>query len=109
MLKTVFPEERWNISEFSPRHKKSRQRLLLLKLQDIFKNEEIIEEYSHPDLKRNSGFCAKFDVFIPKLNLAFEFHGEQHYKEMSPTGFASFEVRKNREMLKNHNFVPPLE
>jgi len=89
MLRTVYPEEDWSSERFSERMKKARQRLLLVKLREIFKNEEIHENFKHHQIKRNSGSFLELDIFLPQLDLALEFHGEQHFHEISSAGFGS--------------------
>jgi len=40
------------------------------------------------------------DIFIPNLNLAFEFHGEQHFQEITSGGFSPLEFQKFRDLEK---------
>jgi len=41
---------------------------------------------------------AQLDIFIPRLNLAFEYQGEQHYYDC--TGFIAAEVQHRRDEEK---------
>jgi hypothetical protein len=48
LLKIFFPNEEWgNKDLFSRRNKKSRQRWLFLKVQEIFDSHEIFEDFKH--------------------------------------------------------------
>ena len=80
-------------------NKRSAQRWLFLQVQKLFPDEEIIEDYFHGDISRNSGFAVQFDVFIVKRKIAFEYHGPQHYEDIS-SGFAGLEMYKFRDSEK---------
>jgi len=41
--------------------------------------EEIFEDYVHPKLKFDSGSPIQLDLYLPKISLALEYQGEQHY------------------------------
>jgi hypothetical protein len=42
---------------------------------------EVFEDYQHTDLTfPKSKFSMQLDVFVPDLNLAFEYNGRQHYQ-----------------------------
>ena len=79
--------------------KRSSQRWLFLQIQKLFPHDEIVEDYFHSDLSRESGFNIQFDVFLTNKNIAFEYHGQQHYEDI-PGGFASLEMHKNRDLEK---------
>jgi len=99
ILQNIFPEEEWHPVEISRKNKKSRQRWLFLKIQEIFKNEVIHENYKH-ELKWNSGYFMEFDIYLPEKKLAIEFHGEQHYSEIPSAGFSGLKERKIRDKEK---------
>jgi len=43
-------------------------------------NVAIVEEFVHPFIKfSQTGHPMNFDIFVPAMNLAFEYHGCQHY------------------------------
>jgi len=100
MVKTVFPDEDWNSTEFSRKNKKSRQRWLFLKIKELFPENLVIEDFHHVDIKRNSGVFMELDIYLPEKNLAFEFQGEQHYKEIPSAGFSNFQVREECDREK---------
>ena len=80
-------------------NKRSSQRWLFLQVQKLFPNEEIVEDYFHSDISRESGFSVQFDVFLTKRKIAFEYHGEHHYEDI-PSGFAPLEMHQNRDLEK---------
>ena len=48
---------------------------------DIF--EDIQEEYLHADCKLYCpGSAMQLDAYVPALNLAFEYQGEQHFTDL---------------------------
>ncbi len=59
----------------------SKTQLLLSKmLQDLFPDTPIHLNYKYPTLRyEKSGVKMEFDIFLPDLNLAFEYQGAQHY------------------------------
>ena len=79
--------------------KRSSQRWLFLQLQKLFPGEEIIEDYFHSELSRNSGFSVQFDIFLSHRNIAFEYHGIQHYEDL-PVAFSPVEMYQNRDQEK---------
>ena len=96
-LKKMYPNDHWP----SPSHfmtKKSQQFLMYKLTQQIFTKEEVIEEYTHPLFISPAGGTLIFDLFIPSLNLAFEYQGEQHYQELYP--FSPLEIYQDRDNSK---------
>ena len=82
-------------------YKRSSQRWLFLQVQKLFPHEEIVEDYFHPEISRESGFSVQFDIFLIHKNIAIEYHGKQHYEDI-PSNFAPLELYKNRDEEK-HN------
>ena len=82
-------------------YKRSSQRWLFLQVQQIFPGEEIVEDYFHSEISRESGCSVQFDVFLIDRNIAIEYHGKQHYEDL-PSGFATLEMYKNRDIEKEN-------
>jgi len=101
MLQTRYPEQDWDIVSFSKRGKKSRQWWLVTKIREFFPNEDVHEDYWHIDMKRDNNHktSAQLDIFIPRLNLAFEYHGEQHYYDLR-NGYNILEAQCMRDKEK---------
>eukprot|EP01124_Arcella_intermedia_P012890 TRINITY_DN1928_c0_g1_i1.p1 TRINITY_DN1928_c0_g1~~TRINITY_DN1928_c0_g1_i1.p1 ORF type:complete len:246 (+),score=59.57 TRINITY_DN1928_c0_g1_i1:561-1298(+) len=95
---SVFPEEEWKGTVFARRTKKSRQRSLLGVLRGLLPGDVIIEEYRSPQIKRRTGFWLELDLYVPRLKVAFEFQGQQHYQSIP--GFSDLEGRRNRDAEK---------
>ena len=78
---------------------RSSQRWLFLQIQKLFPGEEIVEDYFHSELSRQTGCTIQFDIFIVKYNIAFEYHGKHHYEDI-PSAFATLEMYKCRDNEK---------
>ena len=83
----------------SNNNKRSSQRWLFLQIQKLFPNDEIVEDYFHSDIYRDTGFAIQFDIFLIQRNIAIEYHGKQHYEEISAV-FSPFEMYKHRDQEK---------
>lgn len=90
LLKRVYPLHRWSEAKFVTAGKKSTQRALRLRLEEIFAGREIIEEYrpTPSALGMGKGFPAgvELDIYVPSVRLAFEFQGAQHYMDVFTYG-----------------------
>ena len=71
---------------FSSKLKKTSQRWLFLQIQKLFPNEEIVEDYFHEEITRNSGYSIQFDIFMINKKIAFEYHGKQHFEDIPSFG-----------------------
>ena len=80
-------------------NKRSSQRWLFLQIQKLFPGEEIVEDYFHSEISRESGFSVQFDIFLIKRKIAIEYHGLQHYEDI-PSGFSPLELNKCRDAEK---------
>ena len=57
----------------------------------------IIENYRHPYIISN--IELEFDIFIPSLNIAFEYQGEHHFDDI-PSGFPLLEFSQLNDKVK---------
>ena len=55
-----------------------------IKLEKILEGFDIKCEWSPPDLKSPRGFPLRIDFYIPRLNLAIEADGTQHFDKKNP-------------------------
>ena len=50
---------------------------------------EIVEEYEADTLRFDKSLATmQLDVFIPTMNIAFEYHGKQHYEDVASFGLS---------------------
>ena len=98
ILCIAFPEKEWNEEDFGKRDKRSEQRWLLIQLQNLLPNEELVEDFVHEELTRISGSKVEIDIFLPKYNIGFEYHGEHHYQDIA--AFGPLELYKQRDKEK---------
>ena len=96
-LVDVYPEENWKKSKFQIRSKKSKQRLLYTSLCKEFPHYLILEDYFHPLLHYVN--YLQLDIFIPCVNLALEYNGEQHYDDI-PNAFSYQECYRSNDEYK---------
>ena len=86
LLKIIHPNNRWHSSFFSLKCKKANQRKLFIYLSILFNFRfKILENYRHPKFISNSNYKnshLELDFFIPSLNFAIEYQGEQHYDDL---------------------------
>ena len=98
LLKESHPEVPWEQSKFQTRDKRSTQRSMFLALRDLFEGEEIVEDFFHEELTRESGSGIQFDVFVPRLQVAFEYQGEHHFRDIP--AFGTLELFQSRDKEK---------
>ena len=77
----TYPEVKWLPWKFSSVvSKKATQRWLANLIRDLFPNKEIIEDYQDPLLLfPGTEKRMELDIFVPELNIAFEYQGEHHF------------------------------
>ena len=57
----------------------------------------------HININKNNVSYIRFDIFIPSLNVAIEYDGEQHFKPIKHFGGEEgFNKTKERDMVKNN-------
>lgn len=93
MLKRIYPEYTLDESRLTSETftKRSAQKWLFSVLCDIFDDTKTkIEENSNlPELKfSKTSQPVELDVFIPSLNIAFEYQGMQHYQDTMVFGLS---------------------
>jgi hypothetical protein len=86
ILRSLVPEHPWEKEKFSSKSKKSAQWLLKNHLRQLFPEEPLSEEV----LPDPGGLSqrANFDIIIPALNLAFEYQGAHHFRDVLKYGDA---------------------
>jgi len=64
MLRIILADEEWeNNYNFSKINKKSRQRWLFLKIQEIFFEFEVLEDFTQTKMSKKVGFSVELDIF----------------------------------------------
>jgi len=99
VLRKVYPNEVWKSELFSRKGmKRSSEKYLLLLLEKIFPNTEILSNFTHKKLRyANSEKPMQLDVFLPELNLAFEYQGKQHFSQLRVYGEVGERMEKDVE------------
>ena len=98
-LNLIYPNESWDKNFIFVRSKKSIQRLLFAQLSKIYSSYLIFENYDHPLIYSSSDLLLEYDLFIPSLNMAMEYQGEQHFDDL-PMAYAAVETIQFRDRLK---------
>jgi len=80
LLSEGYPNHEWDKSKLFGRQKRFSQWRLYKILQEIFPNCDILEEYQFAAMSFNQTGCLMtFDIYVPSLNIVFEYQGYQHY------------------------------
>ena len=98
ILVGAFPDHPWEISKLQNRRGtiKASQRVLFSVLKDIFPTSKIFEDY--PLLYKSK--TIELDVYLPEENLAFEYHGQQHYVDIYEMGSRWIQRQRDEEKRK---------
>ena len=96
LLSQVYPQYQWDKKFFSIRAKRSAQRDLFRYISSLFNDKyQIIENYKHSMLSFRSGSFCEIDVFIPELNMGFEYNGEHHYDDHPAFGLIDLYIKRD--------------
>ena len=98
LLTKYFANEKWHFKNFVKYTKKSKQKFLFSSLQSLFPAYLLIENYRH-NLILNTKTALEFDIYIPSLNMAIEYHGQQHFDDI-PAIFAPSDSIHDRDEVK---------
>ena len=108
LLNKQHPNINWKFNKFSEKSKKSVQRWLFILTSNYYANYFVIESYFYPSLRFPMGRWISFDIFIPELNIALEYDGEQHFEEVHQTlGFLEITQYsdKQKKIIAKENFI----
>eukprot|EP00026_Physarum_polycephalum_P004891 Phypoly_transcript_04915.p1 GENE.Phypoly_transcript_04915~~Phypoly_transcript_04915.p1 ORF type:complete len:380 (+),score=56.44 Phypoly_transcript_04915:692-1831(+) len=97
LLSKVYPNYTWKKDNFDEGNKKAMQRWLMVTVSELFPQYEIHEEYVHPELTSVARKKFAFDVYIPSLKLAFEYHGALHYSDVDYYGSGSSRILHDQD------------
>ena len=98
VLQEVYPKHPWDSSKLRSKgnNRKAAQRILAVKVEALFPDSEVKENYCGP-LQRDSSRKLELDLFLPKEKLAFEYQGEQHYHDIFALGHRWRQQQKDTE------------
>jgi len=88
ILSLRYPNISWEEKAFfSGGYRQASQKWLAATLNTLFPNERVHFNYRHPDVKLDDGGKeSHLDIYLPDLNLAFEYQGAQHYEQLDVYG-----------------------
>ena len=99
-LSIVHKDQSWSQYYFRYRDKRTKQRFLYISLRSIYPNYLLLENYRHSYLtSQTTDYLLELDIYIPSLNIAFEYQGQQHFDEI-PKAFAPFLLYSSRDEEK---------
>jgi hypothetical protein len=91
LLVQTYPEHTWELAKFGalnsalqptnfPRRRTSQRLMSAIIRSALGDGVQVLEDFLHPTLN------LRFDVFVPEKQLAFEYQGEQHFKDTYKLG-----------------------
>ena len=84
------------------KYKWKSEELMVKCIKEVFKNEEVIQQYKPFFLYVNKGQLS-YDAYIPKRKIAFEYQGKQHFEPIEYFGGKeSFEKQQKRDEIKKY-------
>jgi hypothetical protein len=76
-------------------------------VQSLFPSFDILEDFKHPDLVyHTTSKPMELDLYLPDLSLAFEYQGEQHYRDLPTFSAVSHREAKDIEKSQACQYVP---
>ena len=73
---------------------------------ELFPSEEVLMDCNHKDLRYSATDAPiQLDIYIPSLNLAFEYQGEQHYGHHFLYGSSRRQQRRDNEKIEKCDSV----
>jgi len=106
-LKKRYPQENWDLKNFYLPLGKTK-RLLYRILQSIFEGHgiEVFFNTTFPGMHFvSSSYSMRFDLYLPRLSLAIEYHGPQHYEHKiffgSPERQQALDIQKSDVCTRN--------
>ena len=94
-IEVIYPEYSWNSRQLTRRGQRKSQQRLYQAIKKIYTNNgsrkiQFLLEYKHPQLiYEPSNKSMELDIYIPSLNLAFEYQGKHHYQNNRLFGAAA--------------------
>jgi hypothetical protein len=103
--KTWATPDDWDDASLSTRGKRAAQRWLFVQMKRLLPDgTPMFEDFKHPVLQWSISLRAvEFDIWIPSMQLALEYQGEQHYHDnygaYGPNGEAGLYKQRDEEKL----------
>eukprot|EP00011_Vannellida_sp_DIVA3-517-6-12_P005179 CAMPEP_0114610524 /NCGR_PEP_ID=MMETSP0168-20121206/3647_1 /TAXON_ID=95228 ORGANISM="Vannella sp., Strain DIVA3 517/6/12" /NCGR_SAMPLE_ID=MMETSP0168 /ASSEMBLY_ACC=CAM_ASM_000044 /LENGTH=470 /DNA_ID=CAMNT_0001821473 /DNA_START=1 /DNA_END=1412 /DNA_ORIENTATION=+ len=98
-LRVAYPRVQWDEARLKAAGKKAGQRQLAGQVCRLFPGVALVEDHRHEMLDTaQGGPLLELDVYLPQLQLAFEYNGPQHYEEIA--FFGPLETIRRRDLRK---------